>query len=170
MWQNVEKVQGLRILLPCHDVAKLLQKLSKKTFIHIFCIGPLFDLTLCLCSALCRETRRLLERLVYVSSDDFPVTVVQVASWYLLRHLHAKNDQELLNGLLQHAKMNGNQRLLGFYTKLTSSASWIFIYIILHVMELADKQVSVKAKAPPIERPWMSLPNVRTYECKTWWI
>lgn len=46
---------------------------------------------------LCRETRRLLERSVYVSSDDFPVTVVQVASWYLLRHLHAKNDQELLN-------------------------------------------------------------------------
>uniref|UniRef100_A0A3B3XJJ4 Tetratricopeptide repeat domain 37 n=1 Tax=Poecilia mexicana TaxID=48701 RepID=A0A3B3XJJ4_9TELE len=43
------------------------------------------------------ETRRLLERSVYVSSDDFPVTVVQVASWYLLRHLHAKNDQELIN-------------------------------------------------------------------------
>ncbi|KAK5613394.1 hypothetical protein CRENBAI_022565 [Crenichthys baileyi] len=70
-----------------------------------------------------RETRRLLERLVYVSSDDFPVTVMQVASWYLLRHLHAKNDQELVNVLLQHAKMNGNQRLLEFYTELTSSSS-----------------------------------------------
>lgn len=45
----------------------------------------------------CRETRRLLERLVYVSSQDFPATVVQVASWYLLRHLHAKNDEELMN-------------------------------------------------------------------------
>uniref|UniRef100_A0A8D3CQX3 SKI3 subunit of superkiller complex n=1 Tax=Scophthalmus maximus TaxID=52904 RepID=A0A8D3CQX3_SCOMX len=44
-----------------------------------------------------RETRRLLERLVYVSSQDFPATLVQVASWYLLRHLHAKNDQELIN-------------------------------------------------------------------------
>lgn len=44
-----------------------------------------------------RETRRLLERLVYVSCQDFPVTVVQVASWYLLRHLHIKNDQELIN-------------------------------------------------------------------------
>uniref|UniRef100_A0A7N6FGT2 Tetratricopeptide repeat domain 37 n=1 Tax=Anabas testudineus TaxID=64144 RepID=A0A7N6FGT2_ANATE len=44
-----------------------------------------------------RETRRLLERLVYVSSQDLPVTVVQVASWYLLRHLHGKNDQELIN-------------------------------------------------------------------------
>ncbi|XP_054904748.1 SKI3 subunit of superkiller complex protein isoform X2 [Poeciliopsis prolifica] len=70
-----------------------------------------------------RETRRLLERCIYVSSDDFPVTVVQVASWYLLRHLHAKNDQELLNVLLQHAKINGNKRLLDFYTELTSSSS-----------------------------------------------
>lgn len=52
--------------------------------IHFFCL-------------LGRETRRLLERLIYVSSQDFPVTVVQVASWYLLRHLHAKNDQELIN-------------------------------------------------------------------------
>uniref|UniRef100_A0A7N8XLS4 SKI3 subunit of superkiller complex n=1 Tax=Mastacembelus armatus TaxID=205130 RepID=A0A7N8XLS4_9TELE len=43
------------------------------------------------------ETRRLLERLVYVYSQDFPVTVVQVASWYLLKHLHTKDDQELLN-------------------------------------------------------------------------
>lgn len=66
-----------------------------------------------------RETRRLLERLVYV--QDFPVTVVQVASWYLLRHLHAKNDQELMNVLLQHAKMNGNQRLLEFQSLLASS-------------------------------------------------
>ncbi|XP_069034465.1 tetratricopeptide repeat protein 37 [Embiotoca jacksoni] len=70
-----------------------------------------------------RETRRLLERLVYVPSQDFPVTVVQVASWYLLRHLHAKNDQELLNVLLQHAKMNGDQRLLEFHSQLASSPS-----------------------------------------------
>lgn len=48
-----------------------------------------------------RETRRLLERLVYVSAQDFPVTVVQVASWYLLRHLHAKNDPELINVSIQ---------------------------------------------------------------------
>ncbi|XP_039658125.1 tetratricopeptide repeat protein 37 [Perca fluviatilis] len=68
-----------------------------------------------------RETRRLLERLVY--SQDFPVTVVQVASWYLLRHLHAKNDQELMNVLLQHAKMNGDQRLLEFHSLLASSST-----------------------------------------------
>ncbi|XP_041643550.1 tetratricopeptide repeat protein 37 [Cheilinus undulatus] len=67
-----------------------------------------------------RETRRLLERLVYVSSREFPVTVLQVASWYLLRHLHAKNDEELMNVLLQHAKMNGDQRLLDFHSLLAS--------------------------------------------------
>ncbi|XP_075960487.1 tetratricopeptide repeat protein 37 [Anarhichas minor] len=68
-----------------------------------------------------RETRRLLERLVY--SPDVPVTVVQVSSWYLLRHLHAKNDQELINVLLQHAKLNGDKRLLEFHTLLASSSS-----------------------------------------------
>uniref|UniRef100_A0A3B4ZEE7 Arylsulfatase family member K n=1 Tax=Stegastes partitus TaxID=144197 RepID=A0A3B4ZEE7_9TELE len=70
-----------------------------------------------------RDTRRLLERLVYVPSREFPVTVMQVASWYLLRHLHAKNDQELMNVLLQHAKMNGDQRLLDFHSLLASSSS-----------------------------------------------
>ncbi|XP_053180794.1 SKI3 subunit of superkiller complex protein isoform X2 [Scomber japonicus] len=69
-----------------------------------------------------RDTRRLLEKLVYVSSQDFPVTVVQVASWYLLRHLHAKNDEELLNVLVEHAKMYGDQRLLKFHAQLVSSS------------------------------------------------
>lgn len=68
-----------------------------------------------------RETRRLLERLVYVSSHEFPVTVVQVASWYLLRHLHAKNDQELINVLVQHAEKTGDERLLKFHSLLVSS-------------------------------------------------
>ncbi|KAM7416515.1 hypothetical protein PAMA_018530 [Pampus argenteus] len=69
-----------------------------------------------------RDTRRLLEKLVYVPSQDFPVTVVQVASWYLLRHLHAKNDQELMNVLLERAKMYGDQRLLEFHALLVSSS------------------------------------------------
>lgn len=56
-----------------------------------------FSLSFSFTCVLGRETRRLLERLVYVPSQDFPVTVVQVASWYLLKHLHAKNDQELIN-------------------------------------------------------------------------
>uniref|UniRef100_A0A665SX81 Tetratricopeptide repeat domain 37 n=1 Tax=Echeneis naucrates TaxID=173247 RepID=A0A665SX81_ECHNA len=69
-----------------------------------------------------RETRRLLERLVYASAQDIPGTVVQVASWYLLRHLHAKNDQELIAVLLQHAKMKGDQRLLELDSLLASSS------------------------------------------------
>uniref|UniRef100_A0A8C3AV10 SKI3 subunit of superkiller complex n=1 Tax=Cyclopterus lumpus TaxID=8103 RepID=A0A8C3AV10_CYCLU len=68
-----------------------------------------------------RETRRLLERLAY--AQDYPVTVAQVSSWYLLRHLHAKNDQELINVLLQHAKMKGDKRLLEFHSLLASSSS-----------------------------------------------
>uniref|UniRef100_A0A667YCV8 SKI3 subunit of superkiller complex n=1 Tax=Myripristis murdjan TaxID=586833 RepID=A0A667YCV8_9TELE len=70
-----------------------------------------------------RETRRLLERLVSVPSGDVPVTVMQVASWYLLRHLHAKNDQELMDRLLEHAKINRDQRLLEFYSLLSASSS-----------------------------------------------
>lgn len=51
------------------------------------------------CCVFYRETRRLLERLVYI--QDIPATVVQVASWYLLRHLHAKNDEELMKVNMQ---------------------------------------------------------------------
>ncbi|XP_061623240.1 tetratricopeptide repeat protein 37 isoform X1 [Phyllopteryx taeniolatus] len=69
-----------------------------------------------------RDTRRLLEKLVYVPSQEFPVTVAHVASWYLLRHLHSKNDQELINALLEHARMNGDQRLLDFHLQLVSSS------------------------------------------------
>lgn len=67
-----------------------------------------------LCLVLCRETRRLLERLVYVPTHDFPVTVVQVASWYLLRHLNAKNDQELMSVSIQPPHTCTNTRLNGF--------------------------------------------------------
>uniref|UniRef100_A0A8C5A4V2 SKI3 subunit of superkiller complex n=1 Tax=Gadus morhua TaxID=8049 RepID=A0A8C5A4V2_GADMO len=49
--------------------------------------------------------------------------VVQVARWYLLKHLHAKNDQELMDTLLEHAKGSGDQRLLTLYSHLTSSSS-----------------------------------------------
>lgn len=47
--------------------------------------------------SLCRETRRLLERLVYYALPDQPKTVSSVARWYLLRHLHAKDDLELMD-------------------------------------------------------------------------
>ncbi|KAM8865842.1 superkiller complex protein 3 isoform 1-T1 [Synchiropus picturatus] len=68
-----------------------------------------------------RETRRLLEKLVYVDSPDVPATVVQVARWYLLRHLHSKHDVELMNVLLENARTNGDQRLLHFHSRLVSS-------------------------------------------------
>ncbi|XP_057688617.1 tetratricopeptide repeat protein 37 isoform X2 [Corythoichthys intestinalis] len=69
-----------------------------------------------------RETRRLLEKLVYVPSRELPVTVVHVASWYLLRHLHFKNDQELIHVLMEHAERNGDHRLKDFHSQLDSSS------------------------------------------------
>lgn len=66
-----------------------------------------------------RDARRLLEKLVYVSHNA-PVTVVQVASWYLLRHLHSKNDEELIKVLLEQAKTNKDHRLLDLYQQLAS--------------------------------------------------
>ncbi|XP_049619613.1 tetratricopeptide repeat protein 37 [Syngnathus scovelli] len=67
-----------------------------------------------------RETRRLLEKLVYGPVQEFSATVPQVASWYLLRHLHFKNDDQLINVLLERAKMNGDHRLLDFHSQLIS--------------------------------------------------
>uniref|UniRef100_A0A671Y1A5 SKI3 subunit of superkiller complex n=1 Tax=Sparus aurata TaxID=8175 RepID=A0A671Y1A5_SPAAU len=71
-----------------------------------------------------RETRRLLERLVYVPSQEFPVTVVHVASWYLLRHLHTKNDQELMN-------VSTHTAFLGLFTKneiISNQTFWVLHY------------------------------------------
>uniref|UniRef100_A0A8C3RLK3 Tetratricopeptide repeat domain 37 n=1 Tax=Chelydra serpentina TaxID=8475 RepID=A0A8C3RLK3_CHESE len=42
-----------------------------------------------------RETRRMLERVVY--QPGYPETIVSVARWYLLRHLYAKDDYELID-------------------------------------------------------------------------
>uniref|UniRef100_A0A4W5KBM0 SKI3 subunit of superkiller complex n=1 Tax=Hucho hucho TaxID=62062 RepID=A0A4W5KBM0_9TELE len=67
-----------------------------------------------------RETRRLLERLVYFPSQGYPETVACVARWYLLRHLHAKDDLELMDTLVDQAKASGDGRLLEFHTRLTS--------------------------------------------------
>ncbi|XP_045562596.1 tetratricopeptide repeat protein 37 [Salmo salar] len=67
-----------------------------------------------------RETRRLLERLVYFPSQGCPETVACVARWYLLRHLHAKDDLELMDTLVDDAKASGDGRLLEFHTRLTS--------------------------------------------------
>lgn len=69
--------------------------------------------------------------------------MVQVARWYLLRHLHAKGDEELIkvstplpslssrhtpDGVfisqvhLQHAKAGGDERLLTFHSLLSGAS------------------------------------------------
>lgn len=70
-----------------------------------------------------RETRRMLERVVYAPSQSYPHTVVSVARWYLLRHLHAKDDLELMDTLMDQAKASGDRRLQEFHTMLTSSST-----------------------------------------------
>ncbi|KAJ8380559.1 hypothetical protein SKAU_G00013370 [Synaphobranchus kaupii] len=67
-----------------------------------------------------RETRRLLERIVYPSGPACPDTVTSVARWYLLRHLHAKDDLELMDTLLDQARAVGDERLLELHKRLSS--------------------------------------------------
>ncbi|XP_061478349.1 superkiller complex protein 3 isoform X4 [Rhineura floridana] len=68
-----------------------------------------------------RETRRMLERVVYQPGN--PETVVSVARWYLLRHLYAKNDYELIDVLVANAKANGDVQALELDKKLSAAAS-----------------------------------------------
>ncbi|XP_066567919.1 superkiller complex protein 3 [Amia ocellicauda] len=63
-----------------------------------------------------RETRRLLEKVVYTTG--FPESITSVARWYLLRHLHSKNDQELIDTLMDHARAAGDSRLEKLYNQL----------------------------------------------------
>uniref|UniRef100_U3K379 SKI3 subunit of superkiller complex n=1 Tax=Ficedula albicollis TaxID=59894 RepID=U3K379_FICAL len=67
-----------------------------------------------------RETRRMLERVVY--QPENPKTVVSVARWYLLQHLYAKDDCELIDVLIENAKANGDVRALELNEKLSASA------------------------------------------------
>uniref|UniRef100_A0A452HA65 Uncharacterized protein n=1 Tax=Gopherus agassizii TaxID=38772 RepID=A0A452HA65_9SAUR len=67
-----------------------------------------------------RETRRMLERVVY--QPGYPETIVSVARWYLLRHLYAKDDYELIDALVANAKANGDTRFLELDKKLSASA------------------------------------------------
>ncbi|XP_073447000.1 superkiller complex protein 3 isoform X3 [Dendrobates tinctorius] len=64
-----------------------------------------------------RKTRQLLEKVVYraVCSES----VASVARWYLLRHLHAKNDDQLIEVLLENAKIHGDERVLDLYKQLS---------------------------------------------------
>ncbi|KAI5613252.1 tetratricopeptide repeat protein 37 [Silurus asotus] len=65
-----------------------------------------------------RETRRLLEKIVYRSSLRDAKTVTSVARWYLLRHLHAKDDLELIDTLMIEAEAAGDIRLLELHKQL----------------------------------------------------
>ncbi|NXD10853.1 TTC37 protein, partial [Nothocercus nigrocapillus] len=67
-----------------------------------------------------RETRRMLERLVY--QPGIPENIASVARWYLLQHLYAKDDYELIDVLVENAKANGDVRALELNEKLSSSA------------------------------------------------
>ncbi|XP_078070894.1 superkiller complex protein 3 isoform X1 [Mustelus asterias] len=67
-----------------------------------------------------RETRRLLERVVY--QPGYTESIASVARWYLLRHLWAKNDDELITVLLQNAKLKEDFRMEELYKKLLASS------------------------------------------------
>ncbi|XP_027564577.1 tetratricopeptide repeat protein 37 isoform X2 [Neopelma chrysocephalum] len=67
-----------------------------------------------------RETRRMLDRVVYQPGN--PETIVSVARWYLLQHLYAKEDCELIDVLIENAKANGDLRALELNEKLSASA------------------------------------------------
>ncbi|XP_076995238.1 superkiller complex protein 3 isoform X1 [Tamandua tetradactyla] len=65
-----------------------------------------------------RETRRLLERVVY--QPGYPKSIISTARWYLLRHLYAKDDYELIDMLVNNAKTHGDRRALELNQKLSS--------------------------------------------------
>ncbi|XP_048187071.1 tetratricopeptide repeat protein 37 [Perognathus longimembris pacificus] len=65
-----------------------------------------------------RETRRLLERVVY--QPGYPKSIVSTARWYLLRHLYAKNDYELIDVLVKNAEAHKDRRALELNQKLSS--------------------------------------------------
>lgn len=65
-----------------------------------------------------RETRRLLERVVY--QPGYPSSIVSTARWYLLRHLYAKDDHELIDVLVKNAETHGDKRTLELNQKLST--------------------------------------------------
>uniref|UniRef100_A0A4W4G194 Tetratricopeptide repeat domain 37 n=1 Tax=Electrophorus electricus TaxID=8005 RepID=A0A4W4G194_ELEEL len=65
-----------------------------------------------------RDTRRLLEKIVYSPTSRDATTVASVARWYLLRHLHAKDDLQLIDTLVEEAEAAGDLRLLEYHRRL----------------------------------------------------
>ncbi|XP_010167300.2 LOW QUALITY PROTEIN: tetratricopeptide repeat protein 37, partial [Antrostomus carolinensis] len=69
-----------------------------------------------------RETRRMLKERKMVYQPGNPETIASVARWYLLQHLYAKDDCELIDVLIENAKANGDVRTLELHEKLSASA------------------------------------------------
>ncbi|XP_040277485.1 tetratricopeptide repeat protein 37 isoform X1 [Bufo bufo] len=67
-----------------------------------------------------RKTRQLLEKVVYHAGCS--ETVASVARWYLLRHLHAKNDDQLIEVLLQNAKVHEDEKVLDLHKQLSKGS------------------------------------------------
>ncbi|KAG9487998.1 hypothetical protein GDO78_007677 [Eleutherodactylus coqui] len=67
-----------------------------------------------------RKTRQLLEKVVYHGSCS--ETIASVGRWYLLRHLHAKNDDQLIEVLLQNAKIHEDERVLELHKQLSEGS------------------------------------------------
>ncbi|XP_075693260.1 superkiller complex protein 3 isoform X2 [Rhinoderma darwinii] len=67
-----------------------------------------------------RKTRQLLEKVVYHTRSS--ETVTSVARWYLLRHLHSKNDDQLIEVLLENAKVHEDVRVLDLYKQLAEGS------------------------------------------------
>ncbi|KAG8598337.1 hypothetical protein GDO81_002570 [Engystomops pustulosus] len=67
-----------------------------------------------------RKTRQLLEKVVYHTGCS--ETIASVARWYLLRHLHAKNDDQLIAVLLEDAKTYEDKRVLDLYMQLSKDS------------------------------------------------
>ncbi|KAM9328956.1 superkiller complex protein 3 [Gastrophryne carolinensis] len=67
-----------------------------------------------------RKTRQLLEKVLYQSKCS--ETIAAVSRWYLLRHLHAKNDDQLIEVLLDNAKAHEDSQVLDLHQQLCSSS------------------------------------------------
>ncbi|EPQ10979.1 Tetratricopeptide repeat protein 37 [Myotis brandtii] len=77
-----------------------------------------------------RETRRLLERLVY--QPGYPKSIVSTARWYLLRHLHAKNDGELIDE--PQTRVHVAQLVLVVFDELAFCTFLIFLNFLVQII------------------------------------
>ncbi|KAG8456370.1 hypothetical protein GDO86_002231 [Hymenochirus boettgeri] len=82
-------------------------------------LAVLFQGILQFCTKGSRKTRQLLEKVVY--QTGISEMTASVARWYLLRHLHAKNDDQLIEVLLENAKTHGDARIMDLHKQLSKA-------------------------------------------------